>query len=363
MENLSWEDAIQKRNKYKNKIISVTGTSGKTTTCKFIYDILKNFSIVNKTHRNSNSFLGIPWCINKYFNINADYWIIEIGISKPNEMETLVKFINPDIRIITNIGIAHTLNFKNGINDYIKEKLEFTKNMSEDSVLIINNDDSILNNYSFTNLNIIKCGTRNNDDIQLIDYISNNTTSNVKIKYNNKIYIFKINGVGKHNALNLCFAIACATYLKIPLELIENTCTKFDLYDYRGKITINKNIYLYDHCYNCSLTSIINNLLYFKEINVENKIIILGDMEELDDSLNNHNMILSKALEITNNILIYSINTFKNILNNNFKLFEDHNFLKNYIKEIINFEKEYYIFIQGSNSSNLNLISDFIKEL
>jgi len=218
MDYLSFENAIKKREKFNNKVISVTGTSGKTTTCKFIYDILKNFNKVNKTHENSNSFLGIPWCLNKYFELDSDYWIIEIGISKPNEMKKLVEFVKPDIRIITNIGNAHTLNFTNGIHDYINEKLEFTKNISSNSVLIINNDDNILNNIRFKNINVIKCGTSDTDDVRLIEYISGIKTSVIKIKYNEKIYIFKINGIGKHNAMNLCLAIGCAIYLKIEIQ-------------------------------------------------------------------------------------------------------------------------------------------------
>ena len=365
----SFENAIEKRKIYNNKIISVTGTCGKTTTCKFIYDILSNFYKVNKTHENSNSFIGIPWCINKYFDLNSDFWIIELGISTHNEMSRLVNFINPDIRVITNIGNAHTLNFKNGITDYINEKLEFTKNISPNSVLIINNDDNILNKQIFENINIIKCGTSNDDDVQLCYYISNNNTSIVKIKYKTSIIKLKINGVGKHNALNLCLAIGCMIYLKIPIELIEQKCQIFELYEHRGKIITNKNIFLYDHSYNCSLTAIIANLNYFKELNNENKIIILGDMAEIENILNNHIIILLKSLDITNNILIYSINNYKNIIldnknnYNNVKLFDSHEKLNNYLINKINKNEKFNIFIQGSNSSNLKIISDFIKNI
>ena len=367
MEYTCFEKAIEKRNIYNNKVISVTGTCGKTTTCKFIYDILKHFNKVNKTHENSNSFIGIPWCLNKHFELSSEYWIIEIGISKENEMKQLVQLVKPDIRIITNIGIAHTLNFTNGITGYINEKLEFTKNISQNSVLIINNDDNILNNIIFENINVIRCGTSNNDDVQLIDYFSDNIKSIVKIKYNNNISTFKINGIGKHNALNLCLAIGCAVYLKISIQSIEKVCKNFELYEYRGNIIKNNNIYLYDHSYNCSVTAILSNLSYFKELNVENKIIILGDIEEIENSVKIHNDILLNCFEITNNVLIYSINKYKEITNdNNYNLilFEKHEILNTYLKEIIKDNtKKFYIFIQGSNSSNLKYISDYIKKL
>ena len=88
-------------------------------------------------------------------------------------------------------------------------------------------------------------------------------------------------------------------------------------------------------------------------------------MEELENSLENHKNILINCLEITKTILIYSTNNYKKILLNNdynCKLFETHDLLNSYLQKTINNnEINYYIFIQGSNYSNLKYISDFIK--
>jgi UDP-N-acetylmuramyl pentapeptide synthase len=79
----------EKISKYKNPIISVTGTSGKTTTTKMIHDIIKSTYTVNKTYKNFNTILGIPVCVNTYFDLNSQYWVIEMGILKINEMSQL----------------------------------------------------------------------------------------------------------------------------------------------------------------------------------------------------------------------------------------------------------------------------------
>ena len=52
---------------------------------------------------NSNSTKGIPWCINNLFNLDSDYWIIEVGVSKKSEMKYLLDLVQPDIRLITNV--------------------------------------------------------------------------------------------------------------------------------------------------------------------------------------------------------------------------------------------------------------------
>jgi UDP-N-acetylmuramoyl-tripeptide--D-alanyl-D-alanine ligase len=402
------ENAVEKRNEFKNPIISVTGTCGKTTTCKFVYDILKNFLKVSKTRENCNSYVGIPWCINEFFRLDDDYWIIEIGISRMNEMKDLLNFVRPDIRIITNIGEAHSANF-DSIQDYVNEKLEFTKNIKANSenlrsatnvdflesgalqmisekikpVLIINNDDNILNNevydnfFSLTNnISIIRCGTRNTDDVQLVDYVTEDTESIAKIRYKNEIISLKIEGIGKYNAINLCLAVGCAIYLGVDFKSLNNS--SFSLYDCRGRIYKNNQIVMYDHSYNCAPTSITNNLEYFKNIKSNNKIIVLGDMGEISDSKNKHEIILKECVQITNNIYIFSKKEYKNILDNsifkNCKLFESIDLLNNDLKIFIdnssginssntfNDKQIFYILVQGSNSSNLCKVSAYIKK-
>jgi len=240
-----------KISQYKNNIISVTGSCGKTTTCKMIYELLKNKYTIDKTHENSNSFLGIPWCVNNFFNINSDLWLIEIGIGAVNEMDKLVKMINPNIRIITNITEAHLANFNN-LKEYQDEKLKFYDTMSENNIAIINNDDILLANYKFKpNIKVIYCGSKDTDDIQIIDFKLNedNISSSIHIKINtinqniiNKNIKFKLNGICKHNAINCSLAIGCAIYFNIPLDLIIKTLNIFKLYKNRGNIIVIYNI-------------------------------------------------------------------------------------------------------------------------
>jgi len=349
-----------KRSLYRNPIISVTGTCGKTTTCKFIYDILHKSFKVDKTHENSNSEKGIPYCINKYFQLDSDYWIIEMGISSPGEMSRLLSLVNPNIRVVTNIGIAHTENFTVE-EDYVNEKLKFISESNSDTVFIVNGDEPILSTYSYkAGQKVIRCGFNHNNHIRITSFQETDSRSIVNIQCGeNPEKEFIINGLGKHNAINLSLAIGIVSYTGVN---IDNIPTTYDLYPNRGKIykDTKSTSFLYDHSYNCAPTSIMSNLEYFKSVKHDNKVIILSDMREIQNSYQIHTEILMKCMEITPHIYIYSNNVYHDIVkahSHNCKLFSDIEILQ---REISFMKKPSHIFIQGSNASNLKEISKYI---
>lgn len=104
------ELAAYKRDKYKNPVIAITGSNGKTIVKEWLYWILSPYYRIIRSPKSYNSQTGVPlslWLLEE----DSDLAIIEAGISQPGEMELLEKIIKPDIGIITNIGQAHQANF------------------------------------------------------------------------------------------------------------------------------------------------------------------------------------------------------------------------------------------------------------
>ncbi len=353
--------SIGKRNIYKNPVISVTGTSGKTTTVKMIHDIIKSTYTVDKTLENSNSTAGIPYCITKYFNLSSDYWVIEIGIGNVGEMDTLLNIVKPNIRVITNIDEAHTDSFQNK-ESYQTEKLKYLENLPADTVLIINNDDPILSSLKFEpNIKVIKCGSKETDDIQIQNYIinSDNISSTFQIQIYNKIKItIKLNSIGVHNGINACLAIACAYYLNVTIPNIINSLDNFIFYQNRGSIIVKPSYTIYDYSYNCIPYACLKNLEAFKNINSNNKLVILGSEYGMKSSKDCLELLLNISVKITNNIIVYSkdLEQLTNS-NQNIKIYNNFTSIINDVKQLINLNEYLYIFIQGSNKMELfNLI-------
>jgi len=64
-----------------------------------------------------------------------DISVIEMGISKFNEMDILANIVKPDIAIITNIGHSH-LEYLKSLENVFEEKFKITNNFSKNNVLL-----------------------------------------------------------------------------------------------------------------------------------------------------------------------------------------------------------------------------------
>jgi Alr-MurF fusion protein len=118
--------AAEKRRHFSGKVISVTGSAGKTVVKEWLADIMGLSMSVVRSPKSYNSQIGVPLSVWKLED-GFDAGIIEAGISMPGEMEKLQRVIDPDIGVITNIGDAHSENFRD-IRSKATEKLKlFTR--------------------------------------------------------------------------------------------------------------------------------------------------------------------------------------------------------------------------------------------
>lgn len=143
----STTDAMKKiaafyRRQLDIKVVGITGSVGKTSTKEMIASVLSQKYSVLKTAGNFNNEIGLPLTI---FNIRAKHQVavLEMGISDFGEMHRLSTMAQPDICVITNIGLCHLENLgtREGI---LKAKTECFEHMQPDGTVILNGDDDKL---------------------------------------------------------------------------------------------------------------------------------------------------------------------------------------------------------------------------
>jgi Alr-MurF fusion protein len=132
--------AAYTRSLFHSTVIAVTGSAGKTVVKEWLAEILgQKFSVI-RSPKSFNSQIGVPLSILK-LDEKYNLGIFEAGISMPGEMSKLQHIIRPDIGVITNIGDAHSENFRDN-RMKVEEKLKLFEDCS---TLIFCRDQELVN--------------------------------------------------------------------------------------------------------------------------------------------------------------------------------------------------------------------------
>ncbi len=85
---------------------AITGSVGKTTTCRYLHSLLSGIAPTHRPPASYNNQLGVPLTI---LNAPADtqYLICELGTSRLGEIERLARIVMPSVSAVTAVAPAH----------------------------------------------------------------------------------------------------------------------------------------------------------------------------------------------------------------------------------------------------------------
>ena len=362
------------RDNLSSKIISITGSCGKTSLKELIGKSLDKICQVTYSPKSFNNKFGVPLSL---FNLKKsdDFGIFEIGMDKKGEIDYLSKIIKPDVGVITNISYAHIKNFKS-INQIASAKSEIIQNIKEGGYLVLNKDDKF---YSFhkkiglkRNLKIFSFSLNNKSATTNLDSISKEK-SRYKISINiNKVKkYFYFKSSFENDLKNLLATITIISIFKDIDKLDKNIFSDFKKTNGRGdivKIKLFKNFfYLVDESYNSNPLSLKSALKNFDMIKINNskKHLVLGDMLELGKYSKKLHIEIGKSINQTSlknvNVIGKHIKSTFNSLNKSKRGIIIRN--KSQIIDLIknNLNNNDYLMIKGSNSTGLNSLTNQIK--
>ena len=157
------------RSLFKGVVIGLTGSAGKTTTKEEIKFALSDFGKVFATNGNFNNHIGVPATLCK-IDMNADYAVIEMGMSAKGEIEELVSYVQPDVAIVTNVYPMHIEFFPN-FEGIAEAKAEIFKSLKKGGLALINEDTNfalLLEKRALENgAKVIKFGRNKHPDVAL----------------------------------------------------------------------------------------------------------------------------------------------------------------------------------------------------
>ena len=295
----SSEEALKKiaafyRQSLPIKIVGITGSVGKTSTKEMIASVVAQKFSVHKTAGNFNNEIGLPLTV---FGIRPEHEvaILEMGISDFNEMHRLSTVANPDICVITNIGLCHLENL--GTRDGILQaKTECFDHMKEGGIAILNGDDDKLSTKKQVNgRDTVFYGV---DEESKLDENGNWMAS--KVVYATGVVNLGFEGMqalihtpqgefevnitipGEHNVYNALAATAVGLELGLTLEEIQKGIAEAKTIAGRTNLIKANGYNVIDDCYNAnpvSMEAAMDVLSHAKG----RTIAVLGDMGELGE--------------------------------------------------------------------------------
>lgn len=318
------------REHFRGKVICLTGSAGKTTTKEEIKFLLSRFYPTYGTSGNFNNDIGVPKTLCD-LDINAEYAVIEVGMSTKGEISYLMPYIKPDITLVTNVYPMHIEFFKN-IEGIAEAKAEVFEGLSPSGVAIINKDtecyDILEKGAEKYTKNIVTYG-----DANIISTKENDLSTEVKANIGEKTFIFTIPTLGKHYVYNALAALTVADVCGIDVVKASEFLKYFDAVEGRGKqynlkLAQGGKYTLIDDSYSGqpeAMKFAIENLSKIKSGG--RKIAVLGKMAELGEHSKEKHIEIGKVLAKSNiNIVVTVCPETKDILSQLDNKFETYYF-------------------------------------
>ena len=259
-------------------ILGITGSNGKTTTKELIRNVLQQKFIVSSTKGNLNNHIGVPLTILD-INPQMEFAIVEMGASAVGDIAELCAIAQPTMGLITNIGKAHTETF-GGIEGVIRGKSELYDYLRKTGgQVFINFIDPVLMNMS-----------KRFDSPQIYpDSDMNFINADPFITYQANDRAYQTNLIGSYNFANMSAALSVGRFMQVDEKLIHEAICNYSPDNNRSElaeVATTGNLIVKD-AYNANPDSMRAAIKNFVEMSGK-KVIIIGDMNELENPVEEH---------------------------------------------------------------------------
>lgn len=226
-------------------IIAITGSAGKTTTKAFLASMLSTRLNVfqSKDYWNTTEHTKQHA---ELITAEHDAVVLEYGMAYPGVIREHCAIIQPNMSIITNIGLAHVGNFDGKIEGVAQAKSELIHGMTQNGLLIVNADDDnskLLETAKFKG-KILTVGMQREADYRASDVHYEKDGMRFKVKLGGKEVDVYIPILGEHHVYNALSAIAVADQLGLSVADIVRGANfkkpprRLTLYHLRQQITV-----------------------------------------------------------------------------------------------------------------------------
>jgi UDP-N-acetylmuramoyl-tripeptide--D-alanyl-D-alanine ligase len=271
-------------------VIGLTGSNGKTTSKELVSAVLQKKYKTFATKGNLNNHIGVPLSILS-IDSSIEIAVIEMGANHVGEIALLCSIANPTHGFITNIGKAHIGTF-GGFENIIRGKSELYQHLiTTNGVVFINSQDSILSNMAKRFAAPLFYPAKG--DYLHCEYLS--ADPYIKLRDENGEEI-TTNMIGAYNFHNIATALCIGKYFGVNAHQALQAVAAYTPENMRSQILKKGSNTIILDAYNANPTSMAAAIESLAEMKAQRKVLILGDMFELEEEAEKEHRLLGELI-------------------------------------------------------------------
>ena len=346
------------RKQFKIPVIQVTGTNGKTTTKELTAAVLSQKHNVLYTQGNLNNHIGVPKTL---LELSPEHTIavIETGANHPGEIKALAEIVDPDFGLITNVGMAQLEGFgsfegvvrtKGELYDYLRAK---------HGTVFIDHDSEDLKRIA-GGLHQIRYGSPC-DEVLSVEGEVLECAPFLKFRWRpagGEWQEVQTGLIGAYNMQNMLAAATIGRTFGVEVDSINRALAAYEPKNNRSQLMETDDNKLLVDAYNANPTSMRAAIENFRDMKVERRMVILGDMGELGESSWKAHQAIADLLVESGFEHVWLVGPKFKAARHPFRTFDSVEQVKKALG--IKKPKGYYILIKGSHSTRLYDLPDFL---
>ncbi len=302
--------------KHSNLIkIGITGSYGKTSTKRFLYQFLTKKYKVCTTPSSYNTPMGICKVVLNDLKDDDEIFIAEMGANKVGDIKELCDMVEVDAGLITAVGPQHLETFKS-LDNIISTKSELFKSLKDDAYCVFNvsneNTKKMFGDCELKN-KIAVCGK--NSFVQAKNIVATKDGLEFVLLYNENEYKTKTKILGEHNVQNILCAAALAIKLGLSIDEILDIIPTLESAEHRLELKqLDNNILIIDDSFNSNIQGTAVALKTLKLFSNNRKIIVTPGLVELGKTENSENVEFGKRIaDVCDLVILVGKNQSENI--------------------------------------------------
>lgn len=266
------------------RVVAITGSVGKTTTKELTAAVCESgvgeASRVLKTQGNFNNLIGLPLTILRATG-EERIAVLEMGMNRPGEIRRLAQIAEPNIGLITNIGLAHAEGVGGTIADVARAKAELLEALESDAVFVLNLDDEWV--CRVARHCRARCVTYGHGGDVQAHWIRDLGPDGVRFELDvcGQRAEVQLNLVGTHNVSNALAAAAVGLAMGFRVEVIASgLCGAVEMAGRMQVERLRNGVTVIDDSYNANPSSVEAALRALRRFSGR-RLVVLADMREL----------------------------------------------------------------------------------